>query len=262
MIFKNAIVEWREVAPWRELRFVEQDMILSRALILIFSDEYLSTKLAFRGGTAIHKLYLKPQMRYSEDIDLVQIDSEPIGKVLDRIRSVMEFLDKPRIKQKKSNNTLLYSYNVEEPQGVISKLKIEINCREHFSVYGLVKCSFSMKNQWFTGECDILTYRFNELIGTKLRALYQRKKGRDLFDVYVAVKSGMLNTTETIECYKKYMDFLGNRIPTATEYIENLENKLTDPNFRSDLTPFFAQNIDYNVDEAYYAVKEHILDFL
>ena len=34
------------------------------------------------GGTALHKLYLQPQVRYSEDIDLVQINSEPINPIV------------------------------------------------------------------------------------------------------------------------------------------------------------------------------------
>ena len=79
MIQRNAIIEWREIAPWKELRFVEQDLIISRALIAIFQDEYLRSKLAFRGGTALYKLFLTQPLRYSEDIDFVQINAEPIG---------------------------------------------------------------------------------------------------------------------------------------------------------------------------------------
>ena len=126
MINQNAILQWRETVRWKELRFIEQDMVLSRALISFFQDEYLSSKLAFRGGTAIHKLFLTPQVRYSEDIDFVQIDAEPIRQVLDRIRSAMAFLGDPKTKQRTSNNILVYSFDVEEPRGANSKLKIEI----------------------------------------------------------------------------------------------------------------------------------------
>ena len=45
---------------------VEQDLVICRALVSIFSDEFLRANLAFRGGTALHKLYLSPQPRYSE----------------------------------------------------------------------------------------------------------------------------------------------------------------------------------------------------
>ena len=63
---------------WVTSEMVEQDLIICLALISIFSDEFLASQLAFRGGTALHKLYLQPQPRYSEDIDLVQITPGPI----------------------------------------------------------------------------------------------------------------------------------------------------------------------------------------
>ena len=69
MISKPYIAQWRENAPWKEFAQVEQDLIISRALVAIFSDDFLRENLAFRGGTALHKLYLNPAPRYSEDIE-------------------------------------------------------------------------------------------------------------------------------------------------------------------------------------------------
>ena len=129
MIHRNAIIEWREAAPWKELRFVEQDLIISRALIALFQDEYLRSKLAFRGGTALYKLFLTQPIRYSEDLDFVQIDAEPIGEVLDRVKSALLFLGKPKTARKANNNTLVYRMEAEEPPGTTLRLKVEINCR-------------------------------------------------------------------------------------------------------------------------------------
>lgn len=69
MIPKPYIAKWQEHAPWNEFSQVEQDLIISRTLVEIFSDDFLRENLAFRGGTALHKLYLNPAPRYSEDID-------------------------------------------------------------------------------------------------------------------------------------------------------------------------------------------------
>lgn len=66
------------------------------------------------------------------------------------------------------------------------RLKVEINCFEHFNVLGLQEVPFRVESGWFTGEARLTTYQLEELVGTKLRALYQRKKGRDLFDLYPA----------------------------------------------------------------------------
>lgn len=79
MIPRDYITEWRAVVPWVEDAQVEQDLVISRALVEIFSHPHLGKELAFRGGTALHKLHSKRPARYSEDIDLVQVNAGPIG---------------------------------------------------------------------------------------------------------------------------------------------------------------------------------------
>jgi len=65
MIPQRYIEEWKISAPWPNDAQVEQDLIIARALVEIFSDDMLRESLAFRGGTALHKLYVQPQARYS-----------------------------------------------------------------------------------------------------------------------------------------------------------------------------------------------------
>ena len=107
MIAQSYITEWREVAPWSVNVQVEQDLIICRALCSIYEDEFLASHLAFRGGTALGKLYLHPQPRYSEDIDLVQVEAEPIKETIDHLRDALAWLGEPVVKQKKYNNTLV-----------------------------------------------------------------------------------------------------------------------------------------------------------
>ena len=71
MIPRAYITEWSEFVPWQTNEQIEQDLVICRSLIELFTDDFLFDSLAFRGGTALHKLYIKPQPRYSEDIDLV-----------------------------------------------------------------------------------------------------------------------------------------------------------------------------------------------
>jgi|GEM_PF-1588905 len=63
------------------------------------------------------------------------------------------------------------------------RLKIEINCNEHFHVFDWVDYPYQVHSEWFVGQCSIRKYGIDELLGSKLRALYQRSKGRDLFDL-------------------------------------------------------------------------------
>ena len=137
MIPEYAIKEWNKTVTWHRNERIEQDLIICRALVALYNDEYLASHLAFRGGTALHKLYLQPQPRYSENIDLVQINAEPIKETMNRIREVLSFLGVPRIKQKAHNNTLIFRFDSEIPPTVPIRLKIEINTREHFNVLEL-----------------------------------------------------------------------------------------------------------------------------
>ena len=168
------------MAPWSKNEMVEQDLIICRALASIFSDDFLRENLAFRGGTALHKLFLQPQPRYSEDIDLVQIKPGPIKPIMFRLGEVLEWLPNRTTQQKKHSNKLLFRVDSEIPPIQQIRLKVEINCFEHFNVLGLQEVPFKVESSWFTGEVKLTTYHLEELVGTKVRALYQRKKGRDL----------------------------------------------------------------------------------
>lgn len=90
MIPRDFITAWRAEVPWIPDFQVEQDLVISRALVEIFSHPVLSKALAFRGGTALNKLYLKPPARYSEDIDLVQVEAGPAGPLLDELRKILD----------------------------------------------------------------------------------------------------------------------------------------------------------------------------
>lgn len=262
MIPEIAIQEWQEKAPWPTAEQVEQDLLIYRALVAIYSDPYLSENLAFRGGTALHKLYLSPQPRYSEDIDLVQVHAGPIKETYDRLWEVLAFLGKPKIKQKKHNNTLIYRLESEvEPKQPIH-LKVEINCMEHFCVMPMVRIPFEVDNKWFNGTCEILTYTLDELIGTKMRALYQRRKGRDLFDLYKALTTSAIDESKVVECYLKYMDFVVDHIPTYKEFITNMEAKMKDDEFLGDTAGLLRAGEIFQPDIAYEKVKERLINRL
>lgn len=262
MVEKTAIQQWREHAPWTDVSYIEQDLIISRALVAIFSDEFLASQLAFRGGTAIHKLYLQPQVRYSEDIDLVQITPGPIKPIMFRLGEVLEFIPDRVTKQKRYNNTMLCRIQSEGTPPVQLRLKIEINCYEHFTEMGLVKYPFSMENQWFSGSCLITTYRFEELLGTKMRALYQRKKGRDLLDLYLALSQTDANADDIIRCYRRYIGFVVQHPPTHKQFILNMEEKMQDADFLSDSQLLLRPGITFNPHEAYELVRSRLIDKL
>lgn len=245
MIPQACITEWRSQAPWGLDEQVEQDLVLSRAVVEIFSDPLLAESLAWRGGTALHKLYFENPARYSEDIDLVQVESGPIGPAMSAIRtSLGNWLGKPKWKQGHGRLTFQFKFESENPPIRTLRLKVEINTREHLTVMGLRRQSFSVMNPWFSGEAEVLTYAPEELLGTKLKALYQRRKGRDLFDLAVAFRQlENLDAEKVVECFKEYVNHDGLSISRA-EFEANLAQKLEDRAFSEDLHPLLAEARD------------------
>ena len=65
MIPITDIRAWGNVVPWKNAEQIEQDLVISRSLVEIYTDKYLNENLAIRGGTAIHKLLFTSQPRYS-----------------------------------------------------------------------------------------------------------------------------------------------------------------------------------------------------
>lgn len=260
MIPKPYIAKWQEQAPWKQFYQVEQDLVISRALVEIFSDDFLRENLAFRGGTALHKLYLNPAPRYSEDIDLVQIKEGPIKPIMQRLNEVITFFEEPRKTQVKGHGAkALYRFN-SEYEDIRLRLKLEINCKEHFNVLDWVDFPFDVDSEWFSGSAKIRTYSINELLGTKLRALYQRSKGRDLFDLDYSRLHMELNIDQIIECFVAYTTFsTGNRPPSQKEFLINIEEKEQDPSFTGDMEALLRTGITYNQEKAFEWLKNKVI---
>lgn len=262
MIPQAHITAWRETAPWADDAQVEQDLVLSRATVEIFTDSELSDSLALRGGTALNKLFIHPPTRYSEDIDLVQAEPGAIGDVLNAIRSRLDpWLGRPKRSSSGASVTLVYRFESEVPPIRPLRLKIEINTREHFKVLDYEHPPLAVANPWFNGETKVTTYRLDELMGTKLRALYQRRKGRDLFDLWLCLGRGLLDPDQVVACFAAYMEHEKRTISRAA-YERDLFEKETDSAFLDDIRPLLATGISYNVKVAATLVRESLISRL
>ncbi|MCE5262181.1 MAG: nucleotidyl transferase AbiEii/AbiGii toxin family protein [Deltaproteobacteria bacterium] len=247
MIPGDFISEWKKAAPWSRNDQVEQDLIISRALVEIFNHPYLADNLAFRGGTALFKLHLPP-VRYSEDIDLVQVHPGPIGPVMSALQEKLNpWLGSPKRKQGEGRVTL--TYRVASEEGAPLKLKVEINSREHFTFFGYERRALAVDSRWFSGSASILTYQLDELLGTKVRALYQRKKGRDLFDLWIAFTSANARSERVIDCFLRYMENEGHRVSRA-EFERNLLAKLNDRKFIAEIEPLLVADSGFDLPKA------------
>ncbi len=273
MIPLAQITQWRNTAPWPDDMQVEQDLILSRILVEIFSHPLLRDALAFRGGTALHKLFFNPPARYSEDIDLVRTSQGPIKEIAGALQGLMTpWLGESKSEQTHNSFKLKYTFNPEGATNTKLRVKIEINIREYYSCFDRISKPFEIHSNWFTGKTDINTFEFFELIATKLRALYQRKKGRDLFDLWLAINHSGFDAEKTIDAFKFYMSKEGNVIRRA-DYLKNIDNKLQDSSFLDDIKPLLSPALQktknkniisegWCLQDAAEEVKEKILIYL
>lgn len=262
MIPRDYITEWRAQVPWVQDFQVEQDLVISRALVEIFSHPLLHEALAFRGGTALYKLHLKPPARYSEDIDLVQKAPGPAGPMMEALRGVLApWLGTARYKQTEGRLTFIYRFDSEGQPAVPLRLKVETNTREHFSVFGLKKVPFAVRSRWFEGACSIQSYDLDELLGTKLRALFQRKQGRDLFDLATGLGHDTVSPERIIAAFLEYMDQQGRGV-TRAQFEENLALKMEDPSFLADISPLLATVSDWRPEAASALVGSRLIERL
>jgi len=242
MIPMMNIVAWSSVVPWVDLRQVEQDLVISRAIVDLFSDPFLHEQLRFRGGTALHKLHFPVPMRYSEDIDLVRTTSGPVGPVLARVREVLEpWLGHAAFDRSPVAPKLRFKTPAEgtaTPSEI--RVKVEINTWEIDAYDPPNEVEFSVDNPWFSGSAAVCTFSREEMLATKLRALLQRNKGRDLYDLAHALKVfDGLNTRRVVECLGLYLQKKGLRISRA-EAEERMFAKLRKPGLLTDLRPLLS----------------------
>lgn len=262
MIAPAFITEWSQQCPWVSPAQVEQDLVLSRALVDIYSDPGLRERLLFRGGTALHKIVLRPAARYSEDLDFVQLREEPIGSTLDLIRArVNPWLGEPKSDIGPRGATLTYRFESELPPIIRLRLKIEINTREHLCLLPVEETRFAVDSRWFTGEAQLPIYATTELLGTKLRALYQRRKGRDLFDLWQAHKAGVLDAPAVATTFAHYMAAEEHPVSSA-EFGINLSAKMKHAGFLSDTPPLLRPGVQYDPVEAHAWLTSEILPLI
>lgn len=245
MIPANAITAWGVQHAWPTREQVEQDLLLSRAICAIASDDYLGAELVFRGGTALHKLHLPRAYRYSEDLDYVRSSTgglAPLTRALTRVGTQLGFDVRTRVGQ----HPKVY-WRTTADSGVPLRLKIEVNTHERSPAMPLAMHEHAVESSWWTGSASVPTFQPAELVATKIRALYQRSKGRDLFDLWLALEHLSLDPSEVLAAFAPYRP---SGI-TAAKAQANLARKVDDPVFRRDLDPLVAVAPDgYDVSRA------------
>jgi hypothetical protein len=240
------IAQWRTQVPWVEGDQVEQDLVLSRMIVEIANDPLLGPELVFRGGTCFHKLWLDRPWRYSEDLDYVRTTAGGIGDILSALRVIGERVGFDRITTDVGRHPKARLRSAFATGGPLT-IKVEFNTFERSPARPVITRDYTVTSAWFSGTASVATFDLAELTATKIRALFQRKKGRDLFDLWLAVRHAGVSPDDIAACFAPYRPDGW----TVARALANLDAKLTDPQFVRDLDALVSAPPDgYDVDDA------------
>jgi predicted nucleotidyltransferase component of viral defense system len=274
---RRDVLAHQAFVPWPSQLQVEQDLLLCRAMAALFSDKFLCSQIAMRGGTLLHKVHLAPAARYSEDIDLVVFGERPEGHIARALRRVLgDTLGQPvrsiwdglRLAIRNTaqpSRVLRLTYavpSVSEP-GRALQVVVEANVSERTPHRSIVSLPFAFTFQGLAVRTTINGYDIHEMLGTKLRALFQRRRGRDLFDLHRALTASTppVDPSAVIESFLYYLNQEGGRARRA-DFTGILDAHLADRGFCSDMNQLLRQGERYDPHEAGALVKSELLSLL
>ncbi|MFC1462362.1 nucleotidyl transferase AbiEii/AbiGii toxin family protein [Verrucomicrobiota bacterium] len=243
----------------------------------IFNDNFLHSQVAMRGGTLLHKVYLTPPSRFSEDIDLVVFGDRPEDHVRKALRRVLaDVLGVPKTSvwdtiSLAARNTvrpsrilkMTYAVPPVSTRGPALKIVVEANVTERTSHRPITNLPFEFPFRLDSVSAVINGYDINEMVGTKMRALFQRRRGRDLFDLYWALEHATppVHSVAVVESFLYYLRKEGSQAGRK-EFIAILDSHLGDPGFRSDTDHLLRQGVQYDPLHAGDSVREKLLNLL
>jgi predicted nucleotidyltransferase component of viral defense system len=274
---RRDVLSHQAQVPWPSQRQVEQDLLLCRAMGTIFNDKFLHSQVAMRGGTLLHKVHLAPPSRYSEDIDLVVFGDRPERHIrLALARALEDVLGEPRESvwaaiQLAIRNTvrtsrvlrMTYSVaSVSEP-GQPLEIVVEANVTERTPHRAIVEIPFEFSFADGRVNTRVNGFDIHEMLGTKLRALFQRCRGRDLFDLYWAMTRANppVRPGEVIESFQYYLRQEGSTAGRK-EFVRLLRSHLANAGFCSDMEQLLRVGIAYDPHKAGELVETKLLSLL
>lgn len=86
-----------------------------------------------------------------------------------------------------------------------------------------------------------------------------RRKGRDLSDPHSVFAENKIDTDQVITGFHKYLKREGNKV-TSANFMQNLSEKMDDPNFLGDIEAIIRPEVKYDSRKAYELVKAEIIE--
>lgn len=235
----ESIVDGEKMIPPQELRkiaaenslpldMLEKDYVLGWVLFGV-TKTVISETLVFKGGTALSKIHFPWNWRLSEDLDFTVIHEDKWDKIKDALES-----DLPLILEKEGMETKIKEIHTNDGffraklgyQGPISKgtIKIEIS-KEAFLGDVIRKQAPQMYRDY--PKFDVTVYSLENILAEKMRAIIERGKIRDYYDVWRVLGENSFNKSNVkslflSKCEGKKIKFTG----VKQFFPDNIEQQL------------------------------------
>lgn len=239
---------------------LEKVLRLSDLLDLIFSSP-IGENLALKGGTAINFAYFNlPRLSIDIDLDYIQLSREKMmkdrGIIKKSLREMVE-IEGYSISDKSKEHFALDSYvlNFINNAGNRDNIKVEINYLNRVHLYE--KQKIRIKTPLFESNTDIGIVNKYDLFGSKISALINRAKPRDLYDINKMIENDMNMDVEELKKSAIFYALLGGA-RNFNEDTFSIIDEITEKEINRMLKPLLKKNDRFNYIDA----KNKTKDFL
>lgn len=239
-----------EIGTGNEL-LAELDFRIAHILGALGGDDVLSSQLYVKGGTAISKLYLEGLSRLSVDIDLNRIGSRERvfaerDELVDRLVQAIRAQDgsyRFRFKKRYEQTTLRVDFR--SLAGPPQRIKVEVSHIERFPILPATTRPLSLPDG---DEVPVPTYRPEELVATKIRALHDRLKGRDIYDVW-GISTLIPLDLVPIRKMVLYSFYRGRKVFNPKLFFRRLDGAIEERGIDDDVSGFARPDVLFDLPE-------------
>ena len=239
---------WRKICP----------IMLSGAILA-------EAKTTCKGGTSLNKIYLGKTQRFSEDIDfdIFFKDDRSKNEKIDFLKNniISSLIDSYEIsKAYKRGNVIHFTCKFKNEINMDDNVFLEFNIVE--KMIGSSKVTNASSTILPLTVEKIPVYSFHTLLAQKLKALYERNEGKDIYDIY----SGLNVTKETSTIIKILKDILNLTRIQYDDFKETVTEKLQDEQkmkiLHGSANPYIPKNLRIKWDVAASEVLDRIGPYL
>ncbi|MBI5225602.1 nucleotidyl transferase AbiEii/AbiGii toxin family protein [Candidatus Micrarchaeota archaeon] len=216
------------------LQYVIKEFYVFDVLSQIAMSSSQDRNFIFKGGTALNKVFLGIQQRFSEDLDF-DLNTESITEVREKCKQIAGKIEGYEILEfRKVGSTIQFYCNYEN--SIIGKdhVRVDVAAKKIITEKPpIIKPAQSTYTQRFV--TGLYVYALEDLVARKMHALKTRTEGKDIYDAYNAlplcgnIKKAIERMLESEKSKESVEEFIGKTIIAVKKQDAKKIRNLTNP---------------------------------